>query len=94
MVKLLSAIILTLGLTPVLAADTVTDKWWGTQYKQLQMEQQTQTLKKEATRCEEKMIYYRGRLLQDPSSRYYRYKLDSWSDRCKEDSLSNPYIQK
>ena len=70
-------------------------QWWENVYEQRIAPSEYQQLQqKTATKCEQKILWYTNKLKQNPSSEYYKYKLRSWNERCKEEATENPYIQK
>lgn len=75
------------------AEEGFVNQWWDQEYNQrIRQEQQIEYKKKEASRCNSKVKKYQRNLLRKPTSSYYRWKLESWKERCKEDSSANPYI--
>ncbi len=89
--RIIGILLLTLTFSTFAGAPAV-EKWWTNNYQQFKQDHQTKQLKEEAARCKKKIQYYRERINGSPDSRYYEYKLRSWTERCKEDSSSNPYI--
>lgn len=75
--------------TPAAAMDggkeTWFKKWYGQQTEQRVEQRGQQVQQVEKTRCEIKLDKYRGRVEEDPDSRYYSWKLQHWEKKCGAD---------
>ena len=92
MVKpIIISIIIAFGLTtsiaqeePVLTAGSqYTKDWWENVYEMRIKKQHYEEIKAETnSRCAKKIVWYKEKLAENPSSEYYTVKLNKWLERC------------
>lgn len=62
-----------------------TKKWWTEQYQRVIKPQQKKEIQQEALKnCDTNIKRYTQKVENDPTSVYYKYKLDKWKKRCKQ----------
>ena len=76
-------LILLLFSTPLTASSWVND-WYENVYEQkIAPQQQQQVIDESLTKCQEKLRLYKRKVVEDPNSDYYQYKLETWTNKCK-----------
>ncbi len=72
----------------------IVNDWYNKEYQGVQQQQQQVFKKKAASRCENKIEKYQRLLRSKPNDLWYKWRLQYWQSRCREDSSNNPYIKK
>lgn len=61
------------------------EDWWDNVYEQrIKQEQYKEIEEKNDNKCDTKIQYYETKVSQDPSSEYFRWKLDVWRGKCHD----------
>lgn len=63
--------------------DTWVKDWWDNVYElRIEKEQYQKIQEEQQDRCGTKLKWYRDKVREDPTSEYYKYKLETWQDKC------------
>ena len=81
--KLLISLVILLSSTASAEGGWVKD-WYDNVYEQrIAPQQQQMIMEEELGECGAKLHFYQQKVIDNPDSEYFKYKLEKWTERCQ-----------